>query len=148
MKVVIDRFVGEFSFLSNFYCSPIMIDGMMFNSVEHAYQAAKTDDANSKNLIKNAKTPGIAKKLGQSVEMKSDWDDIKFDIMKKLIHEKFRNPFLREALIATSPADLIEGNHWNDTYWGVCRGVGANNLGKILMSERQSLIKEMMYEKE
>jgi len=34
---------------------------------------------------------------------------------------------------------LIEGNTWGDTYWGVCRGRGSNNLGKLLMKIREVL---------
>ena len=52
---------------------------------------------------------------------------------------KFLNPDLREKLVATGDAELIEGNHWNDTCWGVCKGIGQNNLGKILMEVRDML---------
>ena len=41
--------------------------------------------------------------------------------------------------MATGDAELVEGNTWNDTYWGVCNGVGHNHLGKILMQVRQEL---------
>lgn len=43
---------------------------------------------------------------------------------------------LSEMLEATGDAELIEGNHWGDTFWGVCNGVGQNNLGKLLMAIR------------
>lgn len=44
-------------------------------------------------------------------------------------------------------AELIEGNTWNDNYWGMCgctrcrsEGTkGLNKLGKILMAERARL---------
>jgi predicted NAD-dependent protein-ADP-ribosyltransferase YbiA (DUF1768 family) len=35
--------------------------------------------------------------------------------------------------------ELIEGNWWGDTYWGVCNGVGENHLGKLLMKIRDYL---------
>ena len=35
----------------------------------------------------------------------------------------------------------IEGNTWNDTFWGVCNGQGQNWLGKILMLVRSELNK-------
>jgi predicted NAD-dependent protein-ADP-ribosyltransferase YbiA (DUF1768 family) len=46
---------------------------------------------------------------------------------------------LRERLLATGEAELIEGNTWNDTFWGVCKGEGQNWLGKILMEVRKEL---------
>ena len=65
-----------------------------------------------------------------------------------IIHAKFaQNPTLAQALIDTGDADLIEGNTWNDNYWGVCEcarcrseGIkGQNKLGQILMAERKAL---------
>ena len=51
------------------------------------------------------------------------------------------NSELREKLIATGDKELIEGNHWNDRFWGVCRGKGQNHLGKLLMELREILKK-------
>lgn len=141
-KVVIDQFRGDFGFLSNFFESSIWIDGIQYKSVEHAYQAAKAGDEVSKRMIREAKTPGIAKKLGYAVQLPYDWDKKKIDLMRTLIREKFANPLLRAMLLATGDAELIEGNTWNDTFWGVCRGVGQNWLGKILMEIREECRKE------
>lgn len=52
---------------------------------------------------------------------------------------KFRNPELRDKLVATGDAEIVEGNWWGDKFWGVCRGVGENHLGKILMRIRTEL---------
>ncbi len=46
---------------------------------------------------------------------------------------------LGEQLLATGDAELIEGNTWNDTEWGICNGIGDNKLGKILMRIRKIL---------
>jgi predicted NAD-dependent protein-ADP-ribosyltransferase YbiA (DUF1768 family) len=59
--------------------------------------------------------------------------------MKQLLKLKFNNPDLQQKLIATYPEELIEGNYWHDTYWGVCEGVGENHLGKLLMEIRNEL---------
>lgn len=145
-KLVIDRFVGEFSFLSNFHPSTISYNGHLWPTVEHAYQAAKTDVEDEKRLIREAKTPGVSKKLGRSVTITSDWTERRFIVMKELIHLKFQNPLLGPMLVATYPAELVEVNFWNDRVWGVCRGVGENHLGKILMQERARLIAEAAIE--
>lgn len=59
--------------------------------------------------------------------------------MKDLVRQKFQHPELKKKLLKTKNATLIEGNTWGDVYWGVCNGVGENNLGKILMETRAKL---------
>ena len=49
------------------------------------------------------------------------------------------NPNLAKRLLDTGDEELIEGNDWNDIFWGVCNGKGENNLGKILMRIRNEL---------
>jgi len=134
--VVIDNFRGEFGFLSNFHEASIWLDGERYPSVEHAYQAAKATDAMTKKMIREAKSPGVAKRLGYSCQLPPDWDVKKIEVMRTLVREKFKNPLLRAMLLATEDATLIEGNTWNDTFWGVCRGRGENWLGRILMEVR------------
>jgi len=141
-RPVIDSFRGDFGFLSNFYEASVWLDGERYRSVEHAYQASKTTDEATKALIRDAKTPGIAKRLGYSCQLSPDWDARKVDVMRRLIREKFKNPLLRALLVATEDAELVEGNTWNDTTWGVCRGVGKNLLGKILMDVREECRQE------
>lgn len=133
---LIDCFRGDFGFLSNFYESSIWVDGLQYRSVEHAYQAAKSNDPSTKELIRNARTPAIAKRLGKAVQLSLDWESRKVDLMREFLRQKFRNPLLRSMLLATENALLVEGNTWNDTFWGVCRGKGNNWLGRLLMEVR------------
>ena len=88
-------------------------------------------------MIREAARPGDAKKLGKCVQLPADWDTKKVDLMRRFVREKFKNPLLRAMLVATEDATLVEGNTWNDTFWGVCRGRGQNWLGKILMEVRE-----------
>jgi ribA/ribD-fused uncharacterized protein len=138
---IIDRFTREsgYEFLSNFYPSTISFEGRLYPTVEHAYQAAKTLDPKIREFIRKANGPLEAKKLGQGILKREDWEQIKIDVMRKLIKEKFSNPFLTHKLIATGDAQLILGNKWNDKFWGVCKGTGENWLGKILMEIRSEL---------
>lgn len=135
----IDRFDGEYAFLSNFWNSKVQYDGMEFNSVEHAYQAAKSLDKDERIKIRNAKNAAAAKKLGQHVTLRRDWDNIKLDVMLNLLRQKFVIPELRQLLLNTGDAELIEGNTWNDVFYGVCRGRGMNHLGKMLMRIRDEI---------
>ena len=52
------------------------------------------------------------------------------------LRAKFRSPLLRGWLRETGAEELVEGNYWGDTFWGVCRGEGENKLGKLLMQVR------------
>jgi ribA/ribD-fused uncharacterized protein len=127
---------ADYSYLSNFY---------KFNgwTVEHHFQAAKTDDPGWVNRILNAPTAGQAKKLGRLAPMRHGWDEEKLTVMRVLVRLKFTDLNLRTLLLDTGDAKLIEGNWWNDTYWGQCKGVGENWLGKVLMEVRASLCEDL-----
>ncbi|NBO99911.1 MAG: NADAR family protein [Proteobacteria bacterium] len=129
-------------FLSNFYPSTISFENDLYPTVEHAYQSSKTTNQQSRLLIKKAKTPYDAKKLGRSLVLHEKWNDMKIDIMRSLIREKFKNPFLRHLLSLTNDNQLINENKWNDKFWGMTNGVGENWLGKILEEVRKEIIVE------
>jgi len=135
----IDSFTEDYRFLSNFFPAEITYQGDVYSSVEHAYQAAKTDDFGSRAKIRNAKTAGIAKRLGRHASLRCDWETIKLSVMHELVLQKFQDKVLRVELLATDDRQLIEGNYWNDRFWGICRGRGENHLGKILMKVREQL---------
>jgi len=138
--MVINKFDGEHSFLSNFFECDITFEGKHYPSVEHAFQAAKTLNETERSIVCAAATPGKAKRLGQGVMLRNNWDAIKDDVMFELLERKFiliEN--LKEKLILTGDAKLIEGNNWNDTYWGICNGIGQNKLGKLLMKVRDKI---------
>lgn len=137
---MINSFRDKYFFLSNFYHCWVMLDGKYYPSVEHAYQAAKTLDPIEREKIKNASNPGTAKRLGRVCTHRSDWKKIKVDIMTDLVRQKFiRSHDLAEKLLSTGSEELVEGNTWGDTFWGVYRGRGENHLGKILMQVRREL---------
>lgn len=141
MTTKIDKFDGtEYGFLSNFYSSPITYEGIVYPTVEHIFQAMKTLDNTERIKIANAATPGQAKRLGRRVALRGDWEEIKVDVMRTALKLKFSNPVLKAKLIATGDAELIEGNTWNDRFWGVCNGTGKNMLGTLLMELRSTLI--------
>lgn len=130
-------FSEEFHFLSNFYHAPIQYDNCHWYTTEHAYQAAKTNDPAEKEMIRRAKFPGLAKRLGKSVTMRPDWEEVKTDLMREIVKAKFdQHDSLREMLLATEDLLIEEGNAWGDTFWGVCNGRGLNTLGNILMELR------------
>lgn len=135
----INCFDGEYAFLSNFFPCVIKFDNNNYPTVEHAFQAAKTNDKKEQFKVWQADTPGEAKRIGRKVTLREDWEEVKRDFMRDFIHQKFKNENLRKLLLATGDAELIEGNYWHDYYWGVCNGIGLNWLGKILMEEREKI---------
>ena len=140
INVTITAFKDKHRFLSNFTPAKVEFDGVQYDTVEHAYQAAKTIDKGEREKIRAACAPGVAKRLGQKVTIRPDWEQIKVKVMYDLVSEKFsRYPVLKQFLLDTGSEEIIEGNHWNDTFWGVCNGVGENHLGKILMKVREEL---------
>jgi len=140
--VDIKEFKDEHRFLSNFYPAQVVFEGNIYKTVEHAYQAAKTIDSVQRKDIGLAKTPGVAKFLGRCVTMREDWLEIKVDVMRKLLAQKFKQPRLRRLLINTFPYHIQEGNYWNDTFWGVCLKThqGRNMLGKLLVEIRDNIL--------
>lgn len=146
---VIDCFDAEYAFLSNFYEHDFEYKGLTYKSGEHAFQAAKCLNPSEAKWVYSAPTPGIAKRRGRQIALRSDWEQIKDSIMYELVSAKFAAPELAEKLLATGDAELIEGNYWHDNCWGVCscgtsrcqNKHGENRLGKILMKVRSELLK-------
>lgn len=142
----VSKFVDEYRFLSNFWPAEVSFEGVIYPTVEHAYQAAKTIDVGVRELICSEPTPGGAKRAGQELTVQDDWEDVKVRVMAGLVAEKFfRYPELADLLRATHDITLIEGNNWHDTFWGCCTcdehgGAGGNRLGIILMTVRAALI--------
>lgn len=138
--MAIERFSGPYAFLSNFMPCDVVYNGEKYSSVEHAYQAAKTLDENDRAWIASMTTASQAKAAGKQVLLRPDWNEVKLQVMEDCLRSKFSIPYLRFLLVATAPQELIEGNWWGDTYWGVCKGVGENHLGKLLMKIRNEMV--------
>ena len=134
-------FSGNYDFLSNmFVCLLVDMDGTEYRSSEHYYQAHKIHDACERYEIISASTPRKSKALGRKCELRPDWNDVKDQVMETALRLKFNNEYLRNKLIETHPHELIEGNYWGDTYWGVCDGRGQNKLGMLLMKIRDEFV--------
>jgi ribA/ribD-fused uncharacterized protein len=125
--------------LSNFAPLTLRVRGLAYPSVEHAFQATKTLCPEERVRVQQAATPADARKLGQAVTLREDWDEVRVEVMEGLLRAKFRVPEYRDALLATGNALILEGNAWRDTFWGVCQGVGENHLGRLLMQIREDI---------
>lgn len=147
---MITEFDGKYAFLSNFYHAPFVYDGIIYPTNEHFFQAMKTLDQEKRKQIAEAKTPGAAKRMGRQVQLREDWEEVKYTAMRVGVERKFdAHPGLAEKLIATGDAILIEGNSWHDNTWGSCfcpkcaAIAGKNWLGEILMERRKELVSDL-----
>lgn len=136
---MINSFRNENAFLSNMFKCDASYEGIVFDSSEAAFQAAKCVDEDE--MYSFVGLDGYeAKRKGRAVKLRKDWNDKRVKIMYDVVKSKFiLNPSLKVKLLNTGDKRLIEGNTWGDTFWGVCNGVGKNYLGKILMRVRSEL---------
>lgn len=131
-------------FLSNFYKCTIPYGRFVYESSECAYMSAKREDMKWKEFCSTNSSAEVKKK-SRSIKLVSNWDQIKIRVMFDVLRIKFAIPELRDKLLATGDQELIEGNDWGDTFWGVDKntGVGRNFLGRILMQIRQEIRDKM-----
>lgn len=146
----------NFGFLSNFSEAPFELDGSIWPTAEHYYQAQKSLDESYREAIRKSISPGLAKRMGdhykekpnrlrkqslfrkKGVELRSDWcNEVKLAIMQKALIAKFeQNAKLRSRLLATGETKLLEDSP-KDEFWGLgSEGKGANYLGQLLMQLR------------
>ena len=144
---------SPYKWMTPFYRGdPFEFGGRKFPTVEHAFQAQKSDaeiykdlfTIGSSNFIGN--DPSKAKKLGTktnieslNLTMREDWDDLQVDLMKNLMNTYFTaNPDLKEKLKQTGNIPLIYKTV-GDKFWGVnAKKQGENIHGQILEELRDS----------
>ena len=135
---------------SNFHEEPLQINGEIWKTGEHFYQAAKfaktglQPDEEIYHTIINAETPGTAKRLADeyfSEENKGRSHQAlrTFQAMATMLNVKFAPGTLaRKRLMQTGDLELIHLSG-SDFFWGQNRkGDGKNLLGKALMQMRNS----------
>jgi ribA/ribD-fused uncharacterized protein len=145
-KEVVEMFPRNW--FSNFipFDIPMCSGGLLFETPEHYYQAAKTPLMFQKEMIAAAKTPGQAKRLGSKVQLHSNWDSLKLSVMETVLRYKFTKDTTHGKKLIHNPEALLELNNWHDNYWGLCvcpkcnHIEGQNHLGKLLITIRNDLL--------
>lgn len=136
-----------YGWMSNFAKYPIVIDGKVYPTSEHYFQAQKyTHVPEYYEQIRTAPNPTIAKRLGgtrsgtRKIPLRANWEKIKNNVMKHVVTVKFTSyPELKEKLLATGNSPIAEHTA-NDNYWADGGdGSGKNMLGIILMEVRREL---------
>ena len=149
---MIDKFRGQYFFLSNFcpVTFGVVLDGIAYHTVEHAYQAAKTNQQQARAEIRDTSSAMLAKELGSLLKryglQRDDWNEVKLSVMEDFLKQKFDYDSFKTKLLATEDEDIIEKNYWHDNYWGICSCLRCgreepqlNHLGKLLMKIRGEL---------
>ena len=127
---------------SNFSKHGFELDGKFWLTSEHYFQAQKFVDCSFEEVVRLAKTPMEAAKMGRDKDrpLRKGWEEVKGEIMKKAVLQKFiTHSDIREILISTGDEEIVEDTN-DDYYWGCgSNGTGKNMLGKILMEIRSIL---------
>lgn len=137
--MAITKFRGNYYFLSNMYPEVLYINGEMYPSAEHAFQASKSLDKDVRLGMSVCRSAKEAKQAGRRINLRLDWEDVKVDVMYNILKAKFADPELAQKLRDTGDEELIEENNWGDTFWGVYKGKGVNMLGQLLMKVRKEI---------
>jgi ribA/ribD-fused uncharacterized protein len=127
---------------SNFAPAPIEIDGVVWPTSEHFFQAQKFLSPHDREAIRREPSPMRAARMGRDRKrpLRPDWETVKDSVMLIALRAKFQqHPALREKLLATGDAELIEHTS-KDSYWADGGdGSGRNRLGVLLMGVRAEL---------
>lgn len=143
-----DEFIGfyprEFFVFDNFSSFRVLVDGVLYCTVEHAYQALKflKSAPEIANKITEAYSAHDAQKIAYANRDKQDknWNEVRLDIMERLLRLKLeQNPYVKKKLLQTKDYIICEDSP-KDNFWGI--GIdrkGRNELGKLWMKLRQEL---------
>ncbi len=123
--------------LSNFFITQITVDGKEYKTAEHYYQSKKFVGSDWEEYIRNQMTAWLAATEGRRKDLpiRPDWDDVKEDVMYRVLQEKFKIERFKNVLLSTGDEEIVEYSR-KDSYWGQCNGIGQNRLGELLMRLR------------
>ena len=136
---MIDKLANDSFFLSNYYELPFEYNGLSYRNAEAAFHAQKVMLDEDRVKFTNLRADQ-ANRLGGRVPLRSDWEEVKDDIMLDILRSKFNCHTMKKKLLETGDQEIVYHNRQGDQYWGVCGGEGENRLGEILMKIRSEII--------
>lgn len=118
-------FFSQHDILSNFYPFAFEHKNQIFETSEHAFMWRKAiyfnDVEIANKILKEARKPQEAKALGRKVKNYNDqiWEQVRFDIMKEIIHDKIEQfPRLETFLQTNRHKTFVEASPY-DSIWGI-----------------------------
>lgn len=134
----------NYHWLSNFEKVEITLDGKVWPSVEHYYQAQKSNNPIIQEEFRNYQSAAKTKRKSKKLTLRPDWDLIKVSVMEKALVEKYKQEPFRSKLIETFPNRIVEDSPF-DKFWGSGElsslGDGQNMMGQLLEKIRADLVK-------
>ncbi len=138
-----ERPYGAFS---NLYRRPVELDGVVYSTAEHAYQAGKARKPAVRDWLMSAPSPALLAMAAHGLyywDIAPGWSTNKFDRMRRVLLAKFsQHEDLKHLLLSTGNARLAESatiDNEVNRLWGEVNGVGRNMLGTLLMEIREQL---------
>ncbi len=131
--------------LDNFSSFGLVMDGIYFQTSEHAFQYLKFVDTNKEiaSKIKESFSPNEARIIAHENKAYRliNWQEVKYQNMEKVLRLKLeQNPIVKECLLKTKDYIIAENCIDEDTDWGLDNNnEGNNNLGKIWMKIRNDI---------
>lgn len=148
LSVGVDDYIGfynrEFFCLDNFSSFKVLVDGVLYGTIEHAYQASKflQSAPDVAETITNSYSAYDAMRIAHEHidRQRADWDDVKVAVMERLVRLKTeQNPYVKRKLLETGDYTICEDSP-KDAFWGIGPNRdGRNELGKIWMKLRAEL---------
>lgn len=131
----------RFHDLAPFAALEVEVDGVVYKTAEHAYQALRAIPE-ERDVIMNAKSPLNAWRAGQQCKQAGTLLETynKDELMENIFRAKLaQHPYLAEVLKASGSRPLIKVAP-TDYYWGTgADGTGENKMGKLWMKLRSEL---------
>jgi len=134
----IDSFEGGFDFLALTHPCVVGWDGRVFGCAHWALLAAQYPEA--AEALEKASTTKEAREAVKGEPEAEDWSKRRLKAMEHIQRDKFRrSDDFRKRLKDTGDRELVWENT-EDAFWGSERGKGQNQLGRVLMDVRSSVI--------
>ena len=137
-------YTREFYCLDNFSSFQIEYNGVLYTTVEEAYQALGFIDSAPEvyEKILNLRSAHEAKIIAHEFkeQRRPDWESIKVGIMEELLRAKlYQHPYVRKKLLETKNYPLVEDSPSYNFYGCGSDRSGENTLGKLWEKLRTDL---------
>ncbi|KZY27850.1 MULTISPECIES: NADAR family protein [unclassified Oleiphilus] len=124
-----------------------LLEGLLWPSIEHYYQAMKFQETSPSYFekIRKSSTAKQARRMGRSRfhKVRKDWAQVKRTVMTRAVYTYCRShPQVAQLLLDSGSRKILENSQY-DYYWGCGRDRRAENTyGKVLMDVRSKLNQE------
>ncbi|WP_051969745.1 NADAR family protein [Kitasatospora azatica] len=126
--------------LRNEYPAPLLVDGVRYPTVAHAYWALSTTDPEQRAAIRAAEDIFVARRAAEQAPRRPGWEQGRTAVMARLLRAKFaQHPELAPVLTATGDAALRYTDADSPQFWGQSGAQGRNWMGRLLELVRAEL---------